>query len=126
MCTLDPAHAYRGHLADSILGAHDAGVGLPPSLLGGDSEVVRHDQQIPCPSPGDPRLRVANLSCKGSREILVVNCATEEVALDLEADGWNRRVWTGADGRAVPDVGRTLQIGARRWLLAQQRQANLS
>jgi hypothetical protein len=81
LCTLDPALALRAQLAEAMLAAEDAGIGVPPALLGADPEAVRPEYQVRCPSPSDPRLRVANLSCAGRCELLVVNPTQEALTL---------------------------------------------
>ena len=113
LCTFSPAPEYRRYLAEAILIAEDAELGLPPSLLGGNLEAVQREQQIPCPSPADPRLRVANLSHGGKREILVVNGSSAAIALD-----WERTIpsltWKAADGQAV---SANLHLAPRAWLV---------
>jgi len=119
LCTLIPTHAYRGHLAEAILAAEDAGLGLPPSLLGADLEAVKPSQQTPCPSPTDSRLRVANLSCGRSREMLVVNATTTEVELQWESDGALGLSWTAADGHLISAPNSSLTVPPRRWLVGK-------
>lgn len=122
MCTLSKETSYRRYLADAIMCAEDAGLGLPPCLLGSDHEAVRK-QQVPCPSPADPRLRVANLSCDEKMEILVINSSA--IDLDLMWEGPTDRsiAWYTADGqsiRTVPDEGSPLSIPSCGWIRGQE------
>ena len=117
LCTLGPAAEYRRYLAEAILIAEDAELGLPPSLLGANPEVVRPDERIPCPSPTDPRLRVANLSSRGTQEILVVNSSSTTIELAWQGDAVNGLAWSAADGRPVPKATSPTLIPPRSWLL---------
>ena len=116
LCTLDDSPALRAHLAEAMLCAEDAGLGLPPALLGADPEAVGIGDQTPCPSPRDPRLRVANLSRRAQREFLVVNPAPEAVALDWDAGPPAVVRWTGADDRPAEATSGSLRVPARGWL----------
>jgi hypothetical protein len=116
LCTLSPAPEYRRYLAEAILIAEDAGLGLPPSLLGANAETVRREQRIPCPSPADPRLRVANLSYGGKCEILVVNCSSAAIELAWEGNGHGAIAWKAADGQLVA-AGTSPCAPPRSWLL---------
>lgn len=98
LCTLDPEPEYRAQLAEAMLAAARMGIGLPPTLLGADPEVMPPARQVPCPSPADARLRVASLNCVGRREVVVVNTGDEAVALE----------WTSAS----PSAARWLPSGA--------------
>jgi hypothetical protein len=120
LCTLRPSHAYRGHLAAAILCAEDAGIGLPPALLGGDPEAVKFEQQIPCPSPRDPRLRVANLSCDGRREVLVVNPTTAAINLVCDGGGMADLAWVSAEERPASAGEEPLSVPPRGWVLGRR------
>ena len=123
LCTISPAPEYRRYLAEAILIAEDAGLGLPPSLLGANPEAVRLDQRIPCPSPTDARLRIANLSCGGKREILAVNCGSSEIGLRFEWNASDLLVWTLADGQPIQSGTSSLHVPPRGWLLGTDRGA---
>jgi hypothetical protein len=108
LCTQDPSPEYRRLLADAMLRISALKLGQPPSLLGGDLEAVEPAHRIPCPSPLDQRLRVANLSCGGRREFLVVNPTKTAIAC-----AWHTPpqgiVWAGeghntTHSAAEPDV----------------------
>jgi hypothetical protein len=122
LCTLNPASEYRQYLAEAILIAEDLGLGLPPSLLGANPETARPDQRIKCPSPTDPRIRVANLSCRGKQEILAVNCARVDVVLAWEVDGTSVLAWRKPGDKLVPAVS-SLAIPPRGWVLGAERAA---
>jgi hypothetical protein len=116
LCTFDPTPAYRGHLADAMLFAEDAGLGLPPALLGADPEAVRPADQVPCPSPRDRRLRVANLSCGGRREFLIVNPANEAIELMWDWAPSAGVEWTTAGGQPLPVDNACPSVPRRGWL----------
>jgi hypothetical protein len=115
LCTLAPDRSYRRFLADAVLAALDAGLGLPPSLLGAHPEVVKPADRFPCPSPSDARLRIANLSCDGRREILVVNPTRAEIALTWERKPADGLVWSSSDEVPMP-AGARLSVPARGWI----------
>jgi hypothetical protein len=117
LCTLAQTPEYRRYLAEAVLIAEDMGLGLPPSLLGANPEVVRPEERIPCPSPTDARLRVANLSCRGKQEILVVNSSSATIELVWQGDAVNGLAWSAADGRPVPKATSPTLIPPRSWLL---------
>jgi len=121
LCTLDDSATYRRLLAEAILCAEDIGIGLPPSLLGADVEAVAIGSQLPCPSPADPRLRVANLSRNGRQELLVVNTGSAPLALTWQTGLARILRWTGADGVPLADSESAPAIAARSWLLGVQR-----
>jgi hypothetical protein len=116
-CTLYPAREFRALLAEAMLIAEDAGLGLPPSLLGGNPEAVRLPQQAACPSPADARLRIANLARSGRIEILVVNCGAGSVTLAWEQPPSASLVWIAADGQAVDAPAK---LASRTWLSGQE------
>ncbi len=67
-----------------MLVLEDLKMGQPPSLLGANAEAVPVARQLPCPSPADARLRVANLGRRGAPELLVVNATDRSLPLDWE------------------------------------------
>ena len=114
LCTLGPAREYRQYLAEAILIAEDLGLGLPPSLLGANPEVVRPQHRIACPSPTDSRIRVANLSCGDKREFLAVNYSSVACELVWEGDPKHALAWTAPDGKAIRTSGSTYRTTACR------------
>ncbi len=86
----DPDPALRSALAEAMLWCEDAGQGMPPSLLGANTEAVPLTSRRPCPSPADRRLRVANLGGPRGEEVLLVNVSREELSPSLrEPAGWH-------------------------------------
>jgi hypothetical protein len=120
MCTLNRAEKYRHSLAEAILYADDVGLGLPASLLGGNPEAAKLSHQIPCPSPTEPRLRVANLSCNGTQEVLVVNCSSATLPCHWEEERSLHLTWTRADGHPAGAKSRPLEIPPRGWVWGKQ------
>ena len=122
MCTLSNEPAYRRHLADAILCATEAGLGLPPALLGADHEAVQKKHRIPCPSPADSRLRVANLSCGGKMEILVINNQSTDLDLVWEKSPDRPLTWYTADNQnlANPESTAHSSIPAHGWLWGRE------
>ena len=121
VCTLKPEPVYRRHLAEAMLSALDAGLGLPPSLLGAHPEVVKPAERFPCPSPRDARMRVANLSCGGRREILVVNPTTDAIELAWEKDAESALTWVSADGKSIATNNSPWSVPPRGWALGRER-----
>jgi hypothetical protein len=120
LCTLRPERVYRRHLAEAMVAALDSGLGLPPSLLGAHPEIVPPGSLVPCPSPSDARLRVANLGRKGRRELLVVNPANTALELAWESHAANGLVWASADDRALSASELPLHVPARGWVLGRE------
>ena len=118
LCTLNQEPSLRRHLADTMLYIHDAGLGLPPALLGCDTEVVNHSRHTPCPSPTDSRLMVANLSHGPDIEILVVNPADSDLELAFEGQVPYSLAWSDAIGLKIPAADSIL-IGRRGWILGR-------
>jgi hypothetical protein len=116
VCLQRPDPEYRAWLAEAILDLEELSLGLPPSLLGANSEAVPPDRQMPCPVPGDDRLRVANLGTNDRPELLVVNAAAEAVPLQWFHAPAARLEWIDAAGRACGTMPPA--IPARGWLRA--------
>lgn len=123
LCTLDPAHEYRQALAEAILRIEAAGLGLPPALLGGDAEVVAIRDRMPCPSPEDARLRVANLGRTGQAEFIVVNPSEAPIRLTWARTSAPALVWTDAEGHRVTAGAEPPTIPARGWMLGREASA---
>lgn len=117
LCTLDPAPELRAHLAQAMLAAEDLGLGLPPTLLGADPEVIPHTQQVTCPCPADARLRVANLGRRGHAEIVVINPCHEPVALAWEGAAPGDLAWCAPSApRAAATKPAPTMVPARGWV----------
>ena len=117
LATLNPDVSYRSYLAEAMLNALDAGLGLPPSLLGAHPEVVKPAKRFPCPSPCDARIRIANLSCGGRPEILAVNPTKAAIELAWEKEPKIDLTWVSADSRSIGAGDSRLSIPPRSWLL---------
>lgn len=114
VCTLFPDAQYREWLAEAMLVLEEMQMGQPPSLLGANPEAVPVAEQLPCPSPTDARLRIANLGRRGAPELLVVNAGDVALLLDWElAPAFTVEFHTGASN--VP-AAQPLHVPARGWL----------
>jgi len=122
MCTLRDDSAYRRYLAEAILCAEEAELGLPPCLLGADREVVQKSHHIPCPSPADNRLRIANLSREGKMEILVINGSVTDLSLEWEKSPDRSLSWclTDSQNNPISDEDTPLSVPARGWLWGRE------
>ncbi len=116
LCTLKENASYRQLLAKGILTIEDWEIGLPPSLLGGDPEAVKLSQRVPCPSPTDSRLRVANLSYGDHIELLVINATSTNLALEWEANANDTLSWVDTDGKPVLSNSTHLHVPSRGWI----------
>lgn len=115
-CTLSDEFDARRALAGAMLKLVETGLGIPPSLLGANSEAVTPAAQIACPVPTDARLRVGNLCRDGTREILVVNPSSESVKLAWlqGGDAAENLTWIGSAGDV--QIGADLTVPARGFL----------
>jgi hypothetical protein len=112
---------YRSYLAEAVLHIEDSELGLPPSILGGNAEIVGQKQQIPCPSPAEQRLRIANLSTVDRKELLVINPTGEDLELAWERSADLRLVWTLPDGTlAAEGADAPPRVPARGWLWGRE------
>ncbi len=116
LCLAKSDARFRAWLAEAILDLEDNGLGLSPSLLGANAEAMAPNLQRPCPSPADPRLRVANLSGEGRTELLVVNPSPAPLALEWDTPPARTMVWhEGTNTSEIPE--HHLVIPPRGWLL---------
>lgn len=120
LCTLRQDASYRHLLAKGIITVIDTGLGLPPSLLGADPETVKVTQRFPCPSPDDKQLRVANLSCNGRCELLVINSTEMDRELTWEGNTRLALSWLSADGKPLPAGSSRLRVASRNWIWGRQ------
>jgi len=96
----DPAPGHRARLAQVMALLEEYALGQPPSLLGGNGEVVAPAQQVGPPAAVDGHLRVANLSRGERREVVVVNPTTVPIPL-VWARGGDGLVWRDSTGAAA-------------------------
>jgi hypothetical protein len=119
LCTLSPEISLRRQLGQTLLLVHDNQLGLPPALLGADTEITRRSQRPPCPSPADERLIVANLGHGANFEILVVNPERVGVELAWESPPGKNLIWTSADGTAVSAPALSMRVPPRGCLIGR-------
>lgn len=120
LCTLKQDVVYRNLLAEGIITIVDAGLGLPPSLLGADTEAVKITERVACPSPVDKHLQVANLSCNGHIEILVINPSGKDRKLQWDGNTNLALSWTNADGSPLPADDTSPSIHSRKWITGRE------
>lgn len=117
VCTIFPDEQYRQWLAEAMLVLEAMQMGQPPSLLGANAEAVSVPEQMPCPSPRDGRLRIANLGRRGAPELLIVNPTDSALPLDWELPPSEAVAYAGCDARPVQ--GEPPAVPARGWLWAR-------
>lgn len=116
-CTQSNDMIYRAWLAEALLTLERLNLGVPPSILGANAEVVAPDCQIPCPVAADTRLLVANLCTSARSELIVVN-PTEEILTCVLTYPSETRVpldlnWFDSDGRPLPSI---VQVPPKGWV----------
>jgi hypothetical protein len=119
LCMRDELPQFRVWLAEVMLDLEDMGLGQPPSLLGANAETSPASYRYPCPSPSEPRLRVANLSRQNFCEILAVNPTNAPLFLLWQDNHLPLMSWEAPDGRIFRDSA-DLKVPARGWLLGRQ------
>lgn len=112
LCTQPRFKEYRPLLATAVLDLTDAGLGLPPSLLGTNAETVSPDMTLPCPSPADSRIRLVNLSVDRVPDFLAVNPTAEPLTLAFDGGVPEGMVWRHPETRQP-----THTIPARGWIM---------
>lgn len=118
LCMLRPQVVHRHQLARVAIAVHDLGLAMPPSVLGGNSEITPARLQVACPSPTDARLIVINLGRHGHRELLVINPTKQPIDLRWEGEVQLAVTWT--DGSDTPvESGRDLKLAGRTWLVGR-------
>ena len=113
VCTLFPDATYRQWLAEAMLDLEDLQLGQPPSLLGANAEAVAPAEQLPCPSPVDVRLRVANLGRRCAPELLVLNPCAVALPLAWETELPEGLSWLRDDGS---ELSPNALLGPRSWV----------
>jgi hypothetical protein len=97
LCLIDSEPKLRRWLAEAVIDAEALDLGLPPSVLGTNSEAIRLEEQRPCPVPADRGLRVINLSHGEHAEYVVVNCTNQSLQLKWEISPHKTIIWTKQD-----------------------------
>ena len=116
LCLAKPDDRYRAWLAEAMLDLEDNQLGLSPSLLGANAEAVAPNEQRPCPSPVDARLRLANLSRGDVIELLIVNPTEQTIVLLWETAPADEMAWQGRDATTLQYLERPLDVQPRSWL----------
>ena len=104
-------------LGEAVIDSEDVNVGMAPSLLGGNAEIVPPAEPIRFRLPDDSRLRFVNLSHAAAAEFLFVNPTPE--AIELKPDeSWSSTVsWHSSNPSAH---GVDLVVPGRGWLWARK------
>ena len=116
---LSPEDGHYAWLADAAMRLEDLGLGLPPSLLGANCEVVARSYQVPTPSPEDARLRVINLSGAGRPVYLVVNSAHSSIRAVFGRCNSAARALAWSCGDGVHLGEQEPVVPARSWIIGR-------
>ncbi|NMF96726.1 hypothetical protein GPA27_04920 [Aromatoleum toluolicum] len=111
LCMTSGNAAHRIWLAEAMLQCARAGFGLPPALLGTNTEVVPVSERRACPSPVDSQLRIANLGRSYRDEILIINPTTRDIPLAWRKEPDTTLRWVSSDG-----AGSSTSVPAHGWL----------
>jgi len=99
LCRYSPEEEYRVWLAEAMILCFDAGIGVSPSLIGTNTECIPAKERVPCPSPADGNLLVANLSGKDNVELVVVNPTQGPLVLEWEQISPHDLIWVASNGK---------------------------
>lgn len=119
LCMIKQDIAYRRHLMESILLIENLGLGLPPSLLGGNSEITEHTDQVQCPSPENSRIRIINLCSADRKEFLLINPTGNGIELKWEHAPEFAVCWESPDNPSFSNDCSPLVIPPRSWLVGK-------
>jgi hypothetical protein len=115
-CLAWPDAEYRVWLARAVVALEKRALGLPPSLLGANSEAVAPSDQAPTPVLDDARIRVVNLSRRDFIEVILVNCSDENVHLRFLRNAPAGMAWTaGNNGDRTAALPHQIQAGDWLW-----------
>ena len=114
-CLLYPDAKYREWLAQAVMALEALEVGLPPSLLGANSEAVSTRDQAPTPVLDDDSTRVVNLSRGGRIEVLLINCSNDVAPLHFVRNDPDGLAWTMGTTPQKLD-GPPLTVAPAAWL----------
>ena len=115
LCTIDSSPEYRAMLAETMLAIERRRLGIPPSLLGTNSEAVSKQMQLPCPSTRDRCLRIANLSRDGKMELIVVNPTHVPVRVEWDIPPCRPVHWLRSDSVAISGDTELVDVPAGGW-----------
>jgi hypothetical protein len=108
---------FRRWLAEAVIEVGQVGLGLPPSVLGANSEAIRPEEQSPCPSPANRGLRVVNLSRGANAEYLVVNVTNHPLPLEWQVAPERAIAWTNQDGQAFSESVEIRVVSRLGWVV---------
>lgn len=115
-CLAWPDARYRALLAEAVLALERAKLGLPPSLLGANSEAVPLHEQVPTPVLDDDRIKVVNLSRSNTMEILLVNCSGVPVQPSIVRNAPQGLAWAaGPSDEMASDLPQEIVAGGWLW-----------
>jgi hypothetical protein len=117
LCLIDPDPKLRHWLAEAVIDAEKVGLGLPPSVLGGNNEAIGVEEQSPCPSPADLGLRVVNLSRSEHAGYLVVNPTNQPLQLGWQIAPEQAIAWLDQDGLPFPQDIQTPVVARHGWVM---------
>jgi len=101
LCTIDDAAKYRQWLADTIIDLGNNGMGLPPSILGGNMEALSSPLPTATTYNAGPAITVANLSHDLKTEFLLVNAGS---ASETFENGEYLLIMSGKDISTSQDI----------------------
>lgn len=121
LCITDPESDYRRWLAEAMIACEDAGWGIPPALLGANTEAVPVEERATVGLISlDHRLRIANLSRLGKIEVLIANPDKGDIPLCWQDDQHLELLqWQSSSGD-VYTYADPLMVPARGWLRGYQ------
>lgn len=115
-CLVYPDAEYRASLAQTVIALQRLELGLPPSLLGANSEAVSPPDHVPSPVPDDSRIRVVNLSRRDTLEVLLINCASETVSPRILRNAPAGITWAlGGDAGSTSRLPNEIPVGGWLW-----------
>lgn len=115
-CLDSDAPEARAMLAQAVIDLEDNGLGLAPSLLGGNGEAIPPARQMPTPVPQDARLRVVNLGdADRGGEWLVINPTGHPRPLSWAQPPAGDTLWQRGTDRGAETSARPL-VPPRGWL----------
>lgn len=113
LCTLKEDLKYRAWLAEAVINLEEKGLGVPPSLLGANSEAVSLEYQRPCLINENCNLCMVNLSCFGAKEYLAIN-PTKETQFCKFSNLKETLRWFSSQSELVKDE--VLKVPPKSWI----------
>ncbi len=97
-CTLYRNTEYRAWLAEAVQQLCDLKLGLPPSILGANAEILNPVKQHPTPRSTQEALQIINLNRGEKFEVIVVNPTKDTLDFTLSTVLPKNLVWKCSDG----------------------------